>query len=110
MIGAVYSSGPSIPVHGWVSTVILIAAVIAALAVIWKAVMVLARRALKVADLVTKLDSVIKEFQPNHGSSLRDAVDQANDQIAALHAALEAHAAKDVEVQTELMRRLEAIK
>jgi hypothetical protein len=60
-----------------VDWVITAAALITALYVVWRKVVVPAFRAVKIGSEVTPtLLTIAEEFQPNHGTSLRDQVDK----------------------------------
>ena len=55
------------------------------------------------------MDTILREFKPNGGNSLRDAVDSVSGSVEALHQSLLEHAAQDERVQKELSDKLEAL-
>ena len=110
MIGAtVSSSGVGVSIHGWVATLVVIAAVVTAITVLFKAASVVAKRIVQAAALAAKMDTILREFQPNGGNSLRDAVDSVSGSVEALHQSLLEHVAQDEKVQKELSDKLEAL-
>lgn len=71
---AVSSGGPSFAVHGWEASIIIFAAVLAALVGIWKIVVPFVRACLKVGQVVDTLANIATEFRPNGGHSLHDTI------------------------------------
>ena len=110
MIGAtVSSSGVGIAIHGWVATLIVLAAIVTAITILFKAGTLVVKRIVKAAEIASKMDLILREFKPNGGSSLRDAVDSVSGSVEALHQSLLEHAAQDERVQKELSDKLEAL-
>lgn len=61
----------------WVDGLIVAAAVVAAVSTIWvKAVRPIVRGVSHLAEVAPILNAIAAEFQPNHGSSLRDVVNR----------------------------------
>ena len=110
MIGAtVSSSGVGVAIHGWVATLIVLAAIVTAITILFKAGTLVVKRIVKAAEIASKMDLILREFKPNGGSSLRDAVDSVSGSVEALHQSLLEHAAQDERVQKELSDKLEAL-
>ena len=105
----VNSSGVGVSIHGWVATLVVIAAVVTAVTVLFQAASVVAKRIVQAAALAAKIDTLLREFKPNGGSSLRDAVDTTSRRVEELHAALDAHAANDLHVQATLSEQIAAL-
>ena len=110
MIGAtVSSSGVGVAIHGWVATLIVLAAIVTAITILFKAGTLVVKRIVKAAEIASKMDLILREFKPNGGTSLRDAVDSVSGSVEALHQSLLEHAAQDERVQKELSDKLEAL-
>ena len=110
MIGAtVSSSGVGVAIHGWVATLIVLAAIVTAITILFKAGTLVVKRIVKAAEIASKMDLILREFKPNGGSSLRDAVDITSRRVEELHAALDEHAANDLRVQRTLSEQIAAL-
>ena len=106
---SVSSAGVGVSVPNWVAVLLIVAAVVTALTILSKAAKTVTRRVVQAAAVASKLDLLLKEFKPNGGTSLRDAVDTTSRRVEELHAALDAHAANDLHVQTTLSEQIAAL-
>lgn len=76
--------GPDITVHGWASWLIIAGSVVVAAGAIWKAIWPIVRAAVKVNEALPTLVQIGEDFRRDHGSSLRDRIDNIDDNVDAL--------------------------
>lgn len=76
--------GPDITVHGWASWLIIAMSVVISGAAVWKIVWPIVRAAVKVNEALPTLVQIGEDFRRDHGSSLRDRIDNIDDNVDAL--------------------------